>query len=171
MRIIELDLLNGKELSYNNLLDLDSALGILKDLKENGVVILKHGNPCGCSEMTNLSQSYKRALKTDTVSSFGSVIGLKGKVDGETAKSLSELFIECIVAPEYDSEALKLLKKKNNRRGLTYDSLDGPEVAYRARRVRILMPDGGGGGSTRGGALGERRGVVVGGSPRDRERS
>ncbi|MCH8304628.1 MAG: bifunctional phosphoribosylaminoimidazolecarboxamide formyltransferase/IMP cyclohydrolase [Candidatus Marinimicrobia bacterium] len=141
MRSIELDLLNGKELSYNNLLDLDSALGILKDLKENGVVILKHGNPCGCSEMTKLSQSYKRALKTDTVSSFGSVIGLKGKVDSETATSLSELFIECIVAPEYDSEALKLLKKKKNLRVLTYDRLDGPEVEYRAMRIGILMQE------------------------------
>ncbi|TFB11440.1 bifunctional phosphoribosylaminoimidazolecarboxamide formyltransferase/IMP cyclohydrolase, partial [Candidatus Marinimicrobia bacterium MT.SAG.4] len=141
MRSIELELLNGKELSYNNLLDLDSALGMLKDLKENGVVILKHGNPCGCSEMTNLSQSYKRALKTDSVSSFGSVIGLKGKVDIETAKALSELFVECIVAPEYDSDALKQFRKKKNLRVLTYDRLDGPEVEYRAMRIGILMQE------------------------------
>ena len=141
LRRIELDLLNGKELSYNNYLDLDSALGILKDLKENGVVILKHGNPCGCSEMTELSQSYRRALKTDPVSSFGSVIGLKGKVDIETATALSELFVECIVAPEYDSEAVKLLSKKKNLRILTYDRLDEPDYEFRAMRIGVLMQE------------------------------
>ena len=138
---IELELLNGKALSYNNLLDLDSALGILKDLKENGVVILKHGNPCGCSEMAELSQSYRRALKTDPVSSFGSVIGLKGKVDIETATALTELFVECIVAPEYDSEALKLLSKKKNLRIMTYDHLDEPEYELRAMRIGVLMQE------------------------------
>lgn len=136
---INLEILNGKELSYNNYLDLDSALGILNDLKENGVVILKHGNPCGCSEMSELSQSYMRALKTDPISSFGSVIGLKGKVDVETATALSELFVECIVAPEYDSDAVKLLSKKKNLRILTYDNLDEPEYELRATRIGVLM--------------------------------
>ncbi len=138
---IGLNLLNGKELSYNNLLDVDSALGILKDLNNNGAVILKHGNPCGCSEMPELSQSYRRALKTDPVSSFGSVIGLKGEVDLETANALSELFVECIVAPGYNNEALNLLSKKKNLRILIYDNLEEPDIELRAMRIGILMQD------------------------------
>ena len=138
---IDIHLLHGKPLSYNNLLDIDSALGVLGDLEDQGVVILKHGNPCGCGEMTSIQDSFKRALKTDPVSSFGGIVGIRGKADTETAKSINEIFLECVVAAEFEPDALEILKKKKNLRILTYENLDEPEFEIRSLRLGILKQE------------------------------
>lgn len=138
---IDIHLLHGKPLSYNNLLDIDSALGVLNDLEDRGVVILKHGNPCGCAEMNSLQDSFKRALKTDPVSSFGGIVGLKGEVDSETAKALNEIFIECVVAAAIKPDALDILKKKKNLRILLYENLDEPDFEIRSLRLGILKQE------------------------------
>ena len=138
---IEMELLHGKPLSYNNLLDVDSAIGILSDLKDNGVAILKHGNPCGCSEKSTILESYIRALKTDPISAFGSVIGINGVVDVETAQALNKNFVECIVALGYSPEAFDILTKKKNLRLLVVEKFDGPDMEIRALRIGLLTQD------------------------------
>jgi len=138
---IEIELLHGKPLSYNNLLDVDSAIGILSDIKDNGVAILKHGNPCGCSEKSSIIDSYNRALKTDPISAFGSVVGIKGEVDAPTAELLSKNFVECIVASGYAPDAFEILSKKKNLRLLSAEDFEGPDREVRALRIGLLTQD------------------------------
>jgi phosphoribosylaminoimidazolecarboxamide formyltransferase/IMP cyclohydrolase len=114
--------LHGKELSYNNLLDLDSALGIARSLPFPGVAVVKHNNPCGAASGSNLVEATKKALAGDPVSAFGSILGFNQVVDAAVAKHLSTpgLFIEAIVAPDFEPAALEILtskpKWKNNVR-------------------------------------------------------
>jgi phosphoribosylaminoimidazolecarboxamide formyltransferase/IMP cyclohydrolase len=112
--------LHGKELSYNNLLDLDAALSITVEFDENFVVIIKHTNPCGAAVGDTLLDAYKTALESDSLSAFGGIVGLTGEVDTEVAEALSSHFFECILAPGFTEEALVLLQKKKNLRLLTY---------------------------------------------------
>jgi phosphoribosylaminoimidazolecarboxamide formyltransferase/IMP cyclohydrolase len=114
--------LHGKELSYNNLLDLDGALLALSPFafsRRPAVCIIKHTTPCGLAVGNTLEEAYRRALATDPVSAFGSVISLNRTVDEPTAQALSQLFVECIVAPGYHPEALSVLRQKKNIRLLT----------------------------------------------------
>jgi len=114
--------LHGKELSYNNLLDLDGALLALSPFAfspKPAVCIIKHTTPCGLAIGDTLAGAYERALATDPVSSFGSVISLNRSVDLTTAEALSKLFVECIVAPGYSPDALGVLTQKKNIRLLT----------------------------------------------------
>ena len=116
--------LQGKELSYNNLLDLESALSTVLEFgyedktedKKCGAVILKHNNPCGASISDSLSNSFQNALKCDSVSAFGGIVAFNSHVDKETAIHLNNIFLECIVAPSFDEEALEILKNKKNLR-------------------------------------------------------
>ena len=103
--------LNGKELSYNNLLDLDSALAMVRDFSNPAAVVIKHNNPCGAAEAPVLAEALKSAMAGDPLSAFGSVLGLNRKVDADTARVLTEpgLFIEAILAPEFEPEALTIL--------------------------------------------------------------
>ena len=103
--------LNGKELSYNNLLDLDSALGMARNFERPAAVIIKHNNPCGAAWAHKLSFACRKAFEGDPVSAFGGVIGFNTIVDEETALHLCQpgLFVEAIVAPAYSPEALHLL--------------------------------------------------------------
>ena len=103
--------LNGKELSYNNLLDLDSALTIARSLPAAAAVVIKHNNPCGAASAATLADAAGKALEGDPVSAFGSILGFNGRVDAATAEVLATpgLFIEAIVAPSYEPEALKIL--------------------------------------------------------------
>lgn len=115
--------LQGKELSYNNYLDLDGALfclGPFAHSERPAVCIVKHTTPCGLAVGDVLLEAYQSALATDPLSAFGSVIALNRPLDGVTAEAMSELFIECVVAPEFDSEALAVLGKKKNLRLLAY---------------------------------------------------
>ncbi len=112
-------ILSGKELSFNNIVDLDAALSMIEDFKRPFVCILKHTNPCGSACADTLAQAYEDALASDPVSAFGSIIGLNRIVDLETAKKIDEtFFVECVLAPGYEDKALELLIKKKNRRFL-----------------------------------------------------
>lgn len=106
--------LNGKELSYNNLLDLDGALAVVKGLPKPSASVIKHNNPCGAASADALARACKRALEGDPLSAFGGIVAFNRTVDAATAEVLCEpgLFIEAIVAPEFDAAALELLKSK-----------------------------------------------------------
>ncbi|MBN2482952.1 MAG: bifunctional phosphoribosylaminoimidazolecarboxamide formyltransferase/IMP cyclohydrolase [Candidatus Omnitrophica bacterium] len=111
--------LQGKPLSFNNLCDLDAAVAIVKSFTESAAAIIKHASPCGVACNKKLNRAYEDAYKCDPVSSFGGVVGFNRKVDGKTAqKILKTDFKECIIAPSYSKEALKLFSAKKNIRVL-----------------------------------------------------
>ena len=108
--------LHGKELSYNNLVDLDAAFQLALEFEQPAVAIIKHTNPCGCAEQDMLAEAWRQALACDPVSAFGSVVGINRAVDEETAREVSKLFVEAIAAPGYSPEALAILTAKKNLR-------------------------------------------------------
>jgi len=118
--------LQGKELSYNNLLDLESALSTVLEfsypeknelkIEKFASVILKHNNPCGASISNSTSQAFLNALECDSVSAFGGIVAFNSNVDSATAIHLKDIFLECVVAPSFDAEALEILKIKKNLR-------------------------------------------------------
>ncbi|MCG9912293.1 MAG: bifunctional phosphoribosylaminoimidazolecarboxamide formyltransferase/IMP cyclohydrolase [Flavobacteriales bacterium] len=107
--------LNGKEVSYNNLLDIDAAVNLIADFRETAFAILKHNNACGMAEDAVLKNAYLKALAGDPVSAFGGVLITNRTIDLATAEEMNKLFFEVIIAPAYDAEALELLKSKTNR--------------------------------------------------------
>jgi len=116
--------LNGKEISYNNLLDIDAAVSLIIEFDETTVAILKHTNACGLACRPILLEAWKVALATDPISAFGGVIVTNRTIDKETAESLNEVFFDIIIAPEYDNEALQILKQKKNRIILILKSIE-----------------------------------------------
>ena len=108
--------LQGKELSYNNLVDLDAAWALVTEFHRPGVAIIKHNNPCGAAEQDVLADAYLKALACDPVSAFGGVIAINRVLDATTAEELSKLFVECIVAPGYEPAALEKFAAKKNLR-------------------------------------------------------
>jgi phosphoribosylaminoimidazolecarboxamide formyltransferase / IMP cyclohydrolase len=119
--------LQGKELSYNNILDTDSAFETVKEFEETAVVIIKHNNPCGAAiSAVSLADAYRKARDCDPVSAFGGVIGFNRVLDDETATELVPIFLEVIIAPGYDPKALEILKKKKDLRILKSPSLSSP---------------------------------------------
>lgn len=107
--------LNGKELSYNNLLDIDAAVCLIAEFNEPTFAILKHNNACGLASRPKLVDAWKDALAGDPVSAFGGILVTNQKLDEPTAAEVHKLFFEVIIAPDYDSKALELLKQKPNR--------------------------------------------------------
>jgi phosphoribosylaminoimidazolecarboxamide formyltransferase/IMP cyclohydrolase len=110
--------LQGKELSYNNLVDLDACWALVSEFEGTGVAIIKHTNPCGVALGATVEEAYKRALEGDPVSAFGGVIGVNRTVDGPAAVEMAKLFVEAIVATEFTPEALAALGAKKNLRVL-----------------------------------------------------
>ncbi len=108
--------IHGKELSYNNLLDLDAAWQLVQEFRGPAAAIIKHTNPCGCAEQPTLGEAYRKALEADPVSAFGGVLAFDREVDGETAEEVSKLFVEAIAAPAFSRDALALLTAKKNLR-------------------------------------------------------
>lgn len=108
--------IHGKELSYNNILDANSALELVREFTEPTAVIIKHNNPCGTATGDNLTVAYKKALEADPVSAFGGIVAVNRVVDGDTASEMSQIFLEAIVAPDFTEEALEVLTKKANLR-------------------------------------------------------
>jgi phosphoribosylaminoimidazolecarboxamide formyltransferase/IMP cyclohydrolase len=108
--------LHGKELSYNNLVDLDATWQLVTEFAGPAAAIIKHTNPAGCAENSSLAEAYRKALECDPVSAFGGVIGLNREVDEETATELGKLFVEAIAAPAYSDAALQILRAKKNIR-------------------------------------------------------
>ncbi|MFA5848789.1 MAG: bifunctional phosphoribosylaminoimidazolecarboxamide formyltransferase/IMP cyclohydrolase [Bacteroidales bacterium] len=107
--------IHGKEISYNNLLDIEAAIELISDFDDTTVAILKHNNACGCASRDKLSDAWKAALAADPVSAFGGVIISNREIDHETAAEMNKLFFEVSIAPGYSNEALEILKEKKNR--------------------------------------------------------
>jgi phosphoribosylaminoimidazolecarboxamide formyltransferase/IMP cyclohydrolase len=127
--------LHGKELSYNNLLDLDAALSIVSEFDEDFVVIIKHTNPCGAARGDSMLDAYTLALESDSLSAFGGIVGLTGNVDKALAEKMSEHFFECILAPRFSDEAIEILTKKKNLRLVTYKK---DETELQSAQVRTI---------------------------------
>lgn len=119
----------GKELSFNNLVDVDAALDAVREFEGPAAVVVKHTNPCGVAMATSLAVAYRRARDADSVSAFGGIVALNREVDGETAGLLAETFLECVVAPAFAPGALAILRAKKNLRLLQTDGWLGPEHA------------------------------------------
>ena len=141
--------LNGKELSYNNIMDLDSARAIAADFDEPAACVIKHNNPCGCAVAGTLAEAFENAHAGDPVSAFGSIVGLNRRVDAATADRLSEpgRFIEAVIAPGYDPDAFEILttkpKWKKNVRLMEVSFADDGRGAAEYRRVSggLLVQD------------------------------
>jgi len=137
---------HGKDLSYNNILDLDGALLSLSPFSYSprpAVAIIKHTTPCGLGVGDTLTEAYERALATDPMSAFGSVIAVNRPVDGDTAEVMSKLFIECLVAPGYSDEAMAKLTQKKNIRIMTYPGdadADIPAAEFLAAHGQLPEP-------------------------------
>ena len=108
--------LNGKELSFNNINDTNGALELLKEFDEPTVVACKHGNPCGVGSADNIYSAWKKAFEADKTSIFGGIVVANRPITVDVAKEMKEIFLEVIVAPQYDDEALELFKTKKNLR-------------------------------------------------------
>jgi phosphoribosylaminoimidazolecarboxamide formyltransferase/IMP cyclohydrolase len=108
--------LHGRELSYNNLVDLDSAWQLVSEFDLPASAIIKHTNPCGCAEQPSLAESYRKAFECDPVSAYGGVLAFNRPLDEETAREIAKTFIEAIAAPDYSPEALAVLRSRRNLR-------------------------------------------------------
>lgn len=122
--VADAEKLQGKELSFNNILDLDAALEITKEYKEVIAVVIKHTNPCGIATGNTLRQAYQEAYQVDPISAFGSVLGFNRMVDKKTAEEIIKTFVEAVIAPDFSREALDVLKEKKNIRLLKCSSLE-----------------------------------------------
>lgn len=110
------EILHGKELSYNNIVDLTAAVELISDFEETACAIIKHTNPCGTAIGDNVFEAYEKALSSDPVSAFGGIVVFNKEVDVQTANKLNEIFLEIVIAPSFQNEALEILMKKKNRR-------------------------------------------------------
>jgi phosphoribosylaminoimidazolecarboxamide formyltransferase/IMP cyclohydrolase len=119
----EAQILQGKELSYNNLLDLDASIALLRAFSEPCVVAVKHNNPCGVGIDVNPQMALEKAMKADPVSVFGGIVALNFKIEKPQAELLAEIFLECIIAPEVSDEAAAVFAKKKNLRILSWKAL------------------------------------------------
>lgn len=135
------DQLNGKELSYNNLLDIDAAVHLMTEFEETTFAILKHNNACGLACREILIDAWKDALAADPVSAFGGVLITNRKVDIETAEEIHKLFFEVIIAPAYDEAALELFKTKKNRVVLLQKNVIMPDKTIRTILNGVLEQD------------------------------
>ena len=126
--------LNGKEISYNNLLDIEAAVELISDFDETSLAVIKHNNACGMASRDNLLQAWKDALAGDPISAFGGVIITNKEVDIETAEEINKLFFEIIIAPAYNFEALEILKQKKNRIILERKQTEGGQ-SYKYRSL------------------------------------
>mgnify|MGYP005774470087 FL=1 len=129
--------LNGKELSFNNINDTNGALELLKEFDEPTVVACKHGNPCGVGSSDNLYSAWKKAFNADKTSIFGGIVVANREITLDIAKEMKEIFLEVIVAPSYEKEALELLQTKKNLRVLELPNIQvkQPEGSYDIKKI------------------------------------
>ncbi len=128
--------LHGKELSFNNILDLNAAVALVKDFSKPTAVIVKHNNPTGIAEDKSLSVAYKRAFACDPLSAFGGIIGFNKAVDEKTAQAVSKSgFMECVIAPDYDSVAFRILLEKKNLRVIKLEAAALRDDDYDLKKV------------------------------------
>ena len=135
--------LHGKEISYNNLLDIDAAVSLIGDFDETALAILKHNNACGMACRPTVKESWDAALAADPISAFGGIVVTNKEVDEVAAKAISEIFFEVLIAPEYTNEALEILFEKKNRIILKQiaSTRDLPNTQYRSLLNGVLMQD------------------------------
>ena len=136
--VADAEQLHGKELSYNNLVDLDAAWQLVQEFTQPAAVIIKHTNPCGCAEQPTLVSAYKKALEADPISAFGGVLAFNRELDKETALEVGQLFVEAIVALQFSSEALALLTAKKNLRLVRVTAVEKPELLMKSISGGIL---------------------------------
>ena len=134
---------HGKELSYNNLLDVDAAVNLMNEFKgdEPTFAILKHNNACGLASRSTMKQAYLDALAADPTSAFGGVLIANGKIDLATAEEVNKLFCEVVIAPAYDQEAIDLLEEKKNRIILIINEVELPQKNVRTCLNGVLVQD------------------------------
>lgn len=132
------DKLHGKEISYNNLLDIDAAVSLINDFDEPTFAILKHNNACGIASRATIAEAWTAALACDPVSAFGGVLIANGTIDEAVAEEINKIFFEVIIAPEYTEKALETLKCKKNRIILVAKDLSLPATRYRSALNGIL---------------------------------
>lgn len=135
------DQLCGKEISYNNLLDIDAAVNLMAEFKETTVAILKHNNACGLASRAELIDAWKDALAGDPVSAFGGIIITNRILDKETAEEINKIFFEVIIAPGYHPDALTILETKKNRMILVQKEFNFPLQQYRSILDGVLAQD------------------------------
>jgi phosphoribosylaminoimidazolecarboxamide formyltransferase / IMP cyclohydrolase len=133
--------LHGKEISYNNLLDIDAAVSLISEFSDPTFAILKHNNACGIASRARLLDAWKDALAGDPVSAFGGVLITNRSVDEETANEINQLFFEVIVAPSYDEKALDILQSRKNRIILIQQLVDLPRYSHRSLLNGAVMQD------------------------------
>jgi phosphoribosylaminoimidazolecarboxamide formyltransferase / IMP cyclohydrolase len=136
------EFIHGKELSYNNILDLVSAVELVESLGENSCSIIKHNNPAGASTGKDSYDAYIKALKCDPISSFGGIVAFTSVVDEKLAEKLNEIFLEVVCAPEYTEGAISILKKKKDRRLLKQiKSIIDEKVSFRSIPGGAIVQD------------------------------
>lgn len=133
--------LHGKEISYNNLLDINAAVDLIDEFNETTFAILKHNNACGLASRETLVDAWKDALAGDPVSAFGGVLVTNRPVDKATAEEINSIFFEVIIAPDYDMEALEVLSQKKNRIILVRKDIALPKRQYRSILNGVLVQD------------------------------
>jgi phosphoribosylaminoimidazolecarboxamide formyltransferase / IMP cyclohydrolase len=133
--------LHGKEVSYNNLLDIDAAISLIADFTDPTFAVLKHNNACGIASRDTLLQAWKDALAGDPVSAFGGVLITNRLVDEQTANEINQLFFEVIIAPAYDEKALETIKSRKNRIILIQNSTDQQRISHRSLLNGLVMQD------------------------------
>jgi len=129
------EIIQGKTLSYNNLLDLDAACSLVQMFTEPAAVAVKHNNPCGAAISSDLVQAVEKALKADPVSVFGGIIATNREIGKDSAEALHSLFLECVVAPSFSAEALEIFAKKKNLRILRWKGLSEKQSAFEMKTV------------------------------------
>ena len=131
----------GKEISYNNLLDIDAAVNLIAEFKEPTVAILKHNNACGLASRPTLLQAWNDALAGDPVSAFGGVIIVNRTIDPETANAMNTLFFEVVIAPEFHNDAISTLASKKNRIILLQKKVELPKYQFRSLLSGALVQE------------------------------
>lgn len=133
--------LQGKEISYNNIVDIEAAMNLVDEFDQPSLAIIKHTNPCGIASGKTICEAWEKALAADPVSAFGGVIAANRCIDKETATLINNLFFEVIVAPDFEEEALVLLKSKKNRIILKRADLKAPKVQFKSVLNGVLCQD------------------------------
>lgn len=134
-----LEQIHGKPLSYNNLLDIDATVNLIREFEDTTVAIIKHNNACGLATRDTLAQAWDDALAADPVSAFGGVIAVNRAVDKETAEKMNSLFFEVLMAPEFEKDALEILKSKKNRVLLILKDFHIPSYNVRTALNGVLV--------------------------------
>jgi phosphoribosylaminoimidazolecarboxamide formyltransferase/IMP cyclohydrolase len=133
------DQLNGKELSYNNLVDVDAAMQLIREFTDTTFAIIKHTNVCGVAQRSTVKESWDAALAGDPESAFGGVLVCNGTIDKATAEAINEIFFEVLIAPSFDEDALAILKSKKNRILLKLKAQPGNSEQYKSVLNGVLV--------------------------------